>query len=271
MTQEEYWNGRAAETWITSREQLDRSLASITGPLLEAAAPGPGEDVLDVGCGCGTTSHMLAGRVAPGGSVLGVDISAPMIEVARGGTGTAAVEFAVADAGTHRFATRFDLVFSRFGVMFFDDPVAAFRNLGTALEPGGRMVFVCWRALRDNPWAGAPLAAARDLLPPMEPVDPEAPGPFAFADGERLRGILTAAGFAEVAIAEHDDHMFIGTNSEEATRHVLKVGPLARALAGAPDDLCAAVRARLLPVMDRYRTPHGIAPPAAVWLVSARW
>ena len=270
LSQSEYWNGPAAERWITGREPLDRSMASITAALLERASPRPGERVLDVGCGLGTTTLMLAERVAPGGSVLGVDISAPMIEVARRRVGAAAVEFSVADAATHRFPTRFDLVFSRFGVMFFEDPVAAFRNLRAALEPSGRMVFVCWRPLRDNPWANAPLAAARDLLPPMEPVDPNAPGPFAFADGERLRGILAGAGFAEVALTAHDDHMFAGVTAEEATDHALQTGLLSRAIAGASDDLRDAVRARVQPAIERYLTPDGVMPPAAAWLVSAR-
>jgi hypothetical protein len=148
--------------------------------------------------------------------------------------------------------------------------LAAFRNLRAALEPSGRMVFVCWRPLRDNPWADAPLAAARDLLPPMESVDPNAPGPFAFADGERLRGILAGAGFAEVALTAHDDHMFAGLTAEEATDHALETGLLSRAIAGASDDLRDAVRARVQPAIERYLTPDGVMPPAAAWLVSAR-
>ncbi|HEY8142678.1 MAG TPA: class I SAM-dependent methyltransferase, partial [Kofleriaceae bacterium] len=218
-TQQEYWNGQAAERWISDRERMDRSLESISTVVIERAAPRAGERVLDVGCGCGTTSLVIAGRVAPGGSVVGEDISAPMIETARGRAGGAPVEFLVADAATHRFGSPFDLLFSRFGVMFFAEPVAAFTNLRAQLAPGGRMAFVCWRSLRDNPWAFAPLAAARDLLPPMEPPDPHAPGPFAFADSDRLRGILTEAGFRDVAIDAHDDRMYTGANVEEATDH----------------------------------------------------
>ena len=270
MTQVEYWNGGAAERWIAGREPMDRSMASITRVALERAAARPGEQVLDVGCGCGTTTLLLAEQVGASGRTVGVDISAPMIEVARGRAAGAHVEFLVADAGSAQLSPPFDLVFSRFGVMFFDDPVAAFRNLRAAVAPGGRMVFVCWRALRDNPWAGAPLAAARDLLPPMEAVDPHAPGPFAFADGDRLRGILTDAGFAEVAVTPHDDHMLTGTTADEATDHAMMIGPLSRALAGLSDDVRAAVRARVFPVVERYLTPQGVTAPAAVWLVSAR-
>ena len=249
---------------------MNRSVSSITDAALALAAPRPGERVLDVGCGTGSTSLMLAERVAPGGSVVGVDISGPMLGVARDRAAGAAVEFALADAGEHRFPSPFDLLFSRFGVMFFADPVAAFGNLRAALAPGGRMAFVCWRALRDNPWASAPLAAARDLLPPMEPVDPEAPGPFAFAERDRLARILAEAGFAEVSIAAHDDHMLTGATVEEATDHAMIIGPLARALAQAPDEVRAAARPRVAEAVARFATPRGVSPPAAVWLVSCR-
>ncbi len=269
-TQSEYWNGPAADRWISAREVMDRSMASITRVALERAAPRPGEQVLDVGCGCGTTTLMLARQVGPDGRTVGVDVSAPMIEVARGRAGDAPVEFVVADAGAAPFSPTFDLVFSRFGVMFFADPAAAFRNLCAALAPLGRMTFICWRALRDNPWAAAPLMAARDLLPPMEAPDPTAPGPFAFADGERLRGILAAAGFSSIEISPHDDHIFTGATVEEATEHAMTIGPLSRAIAALPDAVREAVRPRVAEVVARYAGPEGVTPPAAVWLVGAR-
>ena len=269
-TQEEYWNGVAAERWISGRERMDRSLESISTAAIGRAAPGAGERVLDVGCGCGTTSLVIAGLVAPGGSVVGADISAPMVEVARGRAGGAPVEFLVADAATHRFGSSFDLLFSRFGVMFFAEPVAAFINLRAQLAPGGRMVFVCWRALRDNPWAFEPLAAARDLLPPTEPPDPHAPGPFAFADSDRLRRILTEAGLRDIAIDAHDDRMYTGASVEEATDHAMMIGPLSRLIAGVPDDLRAAIRPRVSAAVAPYATADGVAAPANVWLVTAR-
>ncbi|HEU5055026.1 MAG TPA: hypothetical protein VFU21_00815, partial [Kofleriaceae bacterium] len=156
------------------------------------------------------------------------------------------------------------------GVMFFEDPVAAFRNLRAALAPGGRMVFVCWRALGENPWASAPLAAARDLLPPMEAVDPHAPGPFAFADRERLGAILSGAGFAEVSITAHDDHMHTGATVEDATDCAMMVGPLSRALAVAGDEVRAAVRPRVMAAISPFVSPRGVAAPAGVWLVTCR-
>jgi len=241
-------------------------MASITEALLARAAPRPGERVLDVGCGCGTTSMMLAERV--GGSVVGVDISAPMLAEAR--RRAPALTFLEADAATHRFDTSFDLLFSRFGVMFFDDPPAAFGNLRAAIAPGGRMVFVCWRALRDNPWAFMPLVVARDLLPPMEPLDPEAPGPFAFADGDRLERILAAAGLRDVEVAAHDDLMRLGSDAADAADQVLMVGPLARAASSLPEEVRAVIRARISEAAGEFVTPRGVDIPAAVWLVTAR-
>src|SRR5262245_32041492 len=148
--QREYWNGPAAERWICAREQMDRQVQGITAAALAFAEPRAGERVLDVGCGCGTTSILLHQRVAPGGSVHGVDISAPMLAVAA--ARAPQIQFTVADAAIARFSTPFDLAFSRFGVMFFSDPPAAFGNLRAALAPVGRLVFACWRDPAENPW-----------------------------------------------------------------------------------------------------------------------
>ncbi|HUS68236.1 MAG TPA: class I SAM-dependent methyltransferase [Kofleriaceae bacterium] len=271
LAQREHWNGEAGQRWAEQSAKIDASLASIAEALLARAAPRTGERVLDVGCGCGATSLLLADRVAPGGSVEGVDISAPMLAVARErAAGRDDVRFTEADAGTQVFGPSFDLVFSRFGVMFFEDPVAAFANLRGALAPGGRLAFVCWRALKLNGWTFEPLQAARALLPPPTEGDPNAPGPFAFADGDRLRGILTAAGFADVRVTAHDDVMLLGATPEAAAAHTLQIGPLARAAADLPRETRARIADLVVPVLARHAGPRGIAAPAALWLVDAR-
>src|SRR5690606_29155530 len=153
------------------------------------------------------------------GQVLGADISAPMLEVARERAAQATgaqVSFLQADAQTHAFPKGgFDLAFSRFGVMFFDDPAAAFRNIGAALRPGGRLAFVCWRPMLENAWMATPLFAALPLLPPLPPPDPTAPGPFAFADPDRVQAILGEAGFEAIDIQAHDQP--IGGNDLDET------------------------------------------------------
>src|SRR5262249_38336345 len=149
--------------------------------------------VLDVGCGCGDSTVDLARRVAPDGTVVGMDISAVMLERARQTAREQGVNarFEHADAQTHAFApASFDVLFSRFGVMFFADPTAAFANLRSALRPGGKLAFVCWQSLAENPWMLVPLGAAFQIIPPPPMPAPDAPGPFAFADQSRVRSIL---------------------------------------------------------------------------------
>ena len=271
-----YWNDRAADTWTALQERLDRSFADITALILARAAAAPGERVLDVGCGCGDTTLALARAVAPGGAVLGVDVSRPMAARARAraeDAGLGHVRLEVDDAATHAFApASVDLVASRFGVMFFADPAAAFANLRRAVRPGGRLAFVCWRAMALNRWMAAPFEAAAPLLPPPPPADPGAPGPFAFADAGRIREILAAAGWTEVAVDPADTQVTTAPPGEPDTAldYALRMGPLGRALAEAPADTRGRVEAAVAAALEPFHTETGTVLPAAVWLVSAR-
>jgi len=182
-------------------------------------------------------------------------VSAPLIEVAREKGG----EFVLADAATHAFGP-FDLVASRFGVMFFDDPVAAFANLRKASR---KLCFVCWRDGRDNPWATAPMAAVRDLLPPpATPPNPIAPGPFAFSDDTRVRDILTRAGFANIEIARVDAAMTFGATQDDAIAHLRMIGPFSRALA----EVDAALADKMI---ERARNVITPVMAGSVWLVTS--
>ncbi|HEX7758135.1 MAG TPA: methyltransferase domain-containing protein [Caulobacteraceae bacterium] len=269
-----YWNEAAGPTWAAMQDIMDWQLAPLSHATIEALGPREGDHLLDIGCGCGASSLELAWAVDPEGSVLGVDISRPMLDVARqraDKAGYAQVRFALGDAQTYAFeAGAFDGVFSRFGVMFFEDPVAAFANIRGALRPGGRMAFVCWRAMADNPLMTLPMqAAAKHFAPPSgPPPDPYAPGPFAFADGERLRRILAEAGFIDIALRPHDE--MIGARTlDDAMETALRVGPLGRMLGVFPDKREAAsvsVREALAPLA----TPDGVLLPSATWIVTAR-
>lgn len=267
----EYWNGAMGENWARSQKALDICLAPITKSLLPWASPLPGERVLDIGCGCGGTTLMLAGAVGPNGSVTGVDISRPMLAVARGSAAAAgvSVEFAEADAAVYSFDPEFNLVFSRFGVMFFDDPVAAFVNIRRAAAPGGRLAFVCWRTMRENAWLATPLASAIDLLPPEEPGDPHDPGPFAFADNARIEHSLSTAGYCDIRIEPLDSVMITGSTLEEAVAQSLKLGPLARRAAGLEESVRDVIRERVAGAIAPFASPDGVALPAACWLVRA--
>ena len=178
--------------WAEVREPLERQLAPLGRRALAALAPRPGESVLDIGCGGGETALDLARAVAPDGTVVGVDLSTAVLAFARrAAEGCERVRFVQADAQVFPFEpASFDAAFSRFGVMFFADPTAAFINIRRSLRPNGRLAFVCWRALEENPLDILPLRAASAHLPPQPAHDPDAPGPFAFANPARVRGIL---------------------------------------------------------------------------------
>jgi len=265
----EFWNGPGGQKWAQLNDSTELMLSYITAALMPFAAAKPGERVLDIGCGCGTTSTALAQSVGAGGAVTGVDISKPMLEVARKRAG-ANMNFVEADASAHAFKPEYDLIFSRFGVMFFADPKAAFANIRTALKPGGRVAFVCWRSPLENAWAARPLAVAMDLLPPQETVDPTAPGPFAFADRARLTSILTGAGFKDVKLEPLDTVSGMGATADQAAAASLNIGPLSRAAGGLDDGTKAKIHARVREALAEFKTPAGITPPAACWLVSAR-
>jgi SAM-dependent methyltransferase len=267
-----YWNAQAGVTWAELQDRLDRQIEPLGLAAMAALDPRPGERVLDIGCGCGQTTVELAARVGDTGSVLGVDISAPMLEIARrraAAAGAGHVQFLEADAQTHAFAPRkLDAAFSRFGVMFFEDPTAAFRNIASGIAPGGRLGFVCWRGMAENAWMTIPLSAALPFIPPPSPPEPGAPGPFAFADPDRVRGILQAAGFGDIEIAPHDQP--VGGNDLDATLGVsLRVGPLGAVLREQPElrgKITDAVRQALEP----HLTPKGVFMPSATWIVTAR-
>ena len=265
----DYWNETAGPVWVRMQDQLDHQIAGIGLEAMRVLSPEPGEQVLDIGCGCGQTTGQLAERVTPGGGVTGVDISAPMLEVARGRPlpAGARVQFHQADAQIADLGTAvFDAAFSRFGVMFFSDPAAAFANIGRALKPKGRLAFACWAPPAENPWMTAPMLAAAPFLPPLPASDPTAPGPFAFADPERVMAILDES-FVTVSI-ERFESLIGGFDLDGAVKLALQIGPLGGALRENPaatDKVTGAVREALAP----YATPDGVRMPSAVWIVYA--
>jgi SAM-dependent methyltransferase len=270
----EYWNKQAGPKWVAEGARMDVLLAPLGAAAIDRAAPRAGERVIDVGCGMGQTSAQLAARVGPQGSVLGVDISTPMLERARERArteGAANARFENADAQTHAFpAGGADLVFSRFGVMFFADPVAAFTNLARALRPGGRIVFVCWQSLAQNPWMREPLGALAKHLTLPPPGAPDAPGPFAFADAARVRGILERAGFSNVAVEAKTGELSLGRDVDEALHFATQVGPAGALLRDAPERVRAAAVAEIRELLASRVTPSGVAMTYAVWIATGQ-
>jgi SAM-dependent methyltransferase len=259
-----------AAAWAEVRQPLERQLAPLGLRALEALAPRPGEHVLDIGCGGGETALALARAVAPEGTVVGIDLSAAVLVFARrAAQDFGRVRFVHADAQTFPFEpSSFDAAFSRFGVMFFADPNAAFINIRRSLRPGGRLAFVCWRALEENPLDLLPLTAASAHLPPQPAHDPHAPGPFAFADPDRVRGILDAAGFEQISITAHDEK--VGSGDLETMLAVCsRVGALGKILRENPELRAAALPA-VRSALAAHDGPDGVMLNAATWIVTAR-
>ena len=273
--QHQYWNETAGPKWAQLSDVIDTQIAPLGGEALDRIGVGAGQRVLDVGCGCGQTTLELARRVGAEGAVLGADISRPMLESARDRAleaGLRNARFEHSDAQVHPFeAEAFDLVFSRFGVMFFSDPVAAFANLLRALRPCARLGFVCWQALAQNAWMLRPMAALAPLLSLQPPSDPHAPGPFAFADADRVTRILQDAGFGSVAVEGMERELLVGGGAslDDTVGFLLQMGPAGAALREADDDLRAKAADAVREAITPFQGDEGVRMPAAAWLFQA--
>src|SRR5579871_105922 len=269
-----YWNGPTGQRWTDRQAMHDILLAPVSKILIERARAMPGERILDVGCGCGATTIALAERVAPAGFVRGIDISEPMLARARErAPKNLPLSFVLADATVYPFDPQdFDLLVSRFGVMFFAEPAVSFANLRRALRPEGRVTFVCWRDPRENPWMTMSMQAVYQHVPKLPQVGPEDPGPFAFASEERVRRILGDAGYRDVALERCDLSIDIanGRGLEGALETAMNIGPASRALEGHPPEVRAAattsVRELLAPLVRGQSLPLA----GSIWVVTAR-
>ena len=268
------WNGPMGRQWAALQIDLDKVVAPFGAAALRAAAAQAGERVMDIGCGCGDTSMELAQMVGAQGAVLGVDVSQPMLEVARGRAqreGHGHLDFLEADASRVELPAGQDLLYSRFGVMFFEHPDAAFVQLRKALRAGGRLAFVCWRTPRDNPWAMAPLVAARKAMGATPaPADPNAPGPFAFADEHRVRAILEGAGFSDIGLARCDAPIVLGANPQAAAERAVSFGPAARFVKEAGSEHLKTIQDAIERALAAVAAADGsISLTGSTWVVTA--
>jgi SAM-dependent methyltransferase len=264
------WDGTEGAYWAAHADEFDRSVARYTGPFLDAAAIAPGERVLDIGCGTGRTTRAAAGR-APGGAAVGIDLSAVMLDVARreaDQAGLTSVRFVHGDAQVHPFDPgSFDVAISRSGAMFFADPVQAFRNIAHALVPRGRLVLLVWQSASANEWfceiVGA-LAAGRQLPGPP----PNAPGPFGLADRDRIRTVLSDAGYQDVEIRPIAEPMWFGRDADDAVSFIL--GLVGWMLEGLDEDGRDRAVRDLRRAAEAHLTDAGVEFESATWLVTAR-
>ncbi|MER7080742.1 Ubiquinone/menaquinone biosynthesis C-methylase UbiE [Saccharopolyspora kobensis] len=260
------WNGAEGTHWAEHQDRYDAVNSGFNDPLLNAADIAARDRVLDIGCGNGQTTRLAAARAA---RAVGLDLSAPMLRRARRAAsreGIGNVSFEQGDAQVHPFTEHgFDVAMSRFGVMFFADPVAAFANVRRALRPGGRLVFVCLRERSDGD-LGTVLDAMAEHLRAPEPADPHSPGPTSLADPDRIRRVLTGAGFADVTVEPVDAPQFWGTDPADAAGFLFEWSPVRAMLRNAEDP---AARAALTEAMHRYHGPGGVQLRGAAWLVTA--
>ncbi|MGY5078813.1 class I SAM-dependent methyltransferase [Streptomyces nigrescens] len=267
------WNGDDGRYWVQHRERQEARYRRLTPHLMAAAGIQADSRVLDIGCGSGGTS-LEAARAAAEGAVLGVDVSAPMLAEARkqaAGSGLPQVTFERGDAQVHRFEDgAFDIAISRFGVMFFADPEAAFANIARALRPGGQLAFLCWRSVRDNPYLTVPMGAIAPYVQLPELEAPGAPGPFSLVDTDRIEKLLDSAGFDEITISAVDEPMWMGTDPDDVVAYQLGI-PASRAmLAEASAEARAKTETALRDALAEHQGPDGVTLGSAAWLVTAR-
>jgi SAM-dependent methyltransferase len=270
--QARYWNGDESAHWLVHEERYERMLAPFTGRLLTAAAIGRADRVIDIGCGTGSTTR-AAGRVAIEGEALGVDLSAAMLRHAAHRAqeeGLTNVRLEYGDAQVHRFTSGVgDVALSRFGVMFFADPAAAFANIARGLRPGGRLVFVCWQNLTDNEWIVVFGAAAAEhvALAPLD--DPTAPGMFTLGDRDRVAAVLRAAAFTDVAIESVAEPLWMGADVVDAVAFFKSTGIWTRLIRDADPPTVARVSEAVQAALEPYLTPDGVLLGSRAWLVTA--
>jgi SAM-dependent methyltransferase len=270
-----HWNEVAGPRWVARAGLQEARNVEVAGLLQAAAEPKPGERVLDVGCGTGATAIPFAAAVAPSGHITGIDISEPMLgqarqNIAKHGAGN--ITLILADAQVHRFAPdSFDLLISRFGVMFFADPAAAFSNLYGGLRKGGRLCMAVWASMADNVHWKIPFDIAVKHLGPPAPTDPREPGPMAFRDPTYLRDILTKAGFADIAITPQGFQIAGQTAASEA-EHAALFGPAWRLMEEkqAPEAARRAIVAEIAGAFAPYITADGLRLPGTVLIAKAQ-
>ena len=267
--QAESWDGDSGAYWADQAATFDRGIAAYQQPFLDAAAIGPSDRVLDIGCGNGLTTRDAARR-APGGHALGIDLSAAMLAVARAAAaadGLANVAFVQGDAQVHPFEPgAADVAISRTGAMFFGDPVAAFTNIRRALRPGGRLALLVWQPMAANEWMREIMAA---LAPPgASGPPPGAPGPFALSDPDRVRAVLSPGGFAEVGLAGLAEPMWFGADVDAAFRFI--VGLAGWMTRDRPEQDRTRAHAALHETLRCHLGARGVSMASATWVVTAR-
>lgn len=271
--QQDFWTEQAGPTWVAQVNAMDAALAPVLQGVLKLADLRPGEAVIDIGCGAGTSTFEAADHVGPDGLACGLDISETLLDAARARSGDRPdVTFVLADAQTCECAQTYDCLISRFGVMFFEDFAAAFNNMARCLRPGGRMAFATWGDIPANPFFTFPAGVAKIELGAVPRTDPDAPGPLALRDVEKVRGLLEGAGMTRIACdAVHLDLTPPG-NTRDVANLMCQIGPAERALSyfETPPEAAQRFADTLAGALEVYDTPKGVRIPALINFFTAR-
>lgn len=272
--QQEFWTDQSGPTWVAQMQAMDRVLAPVLDRVLSDAHIQPGDRVVDIGCGAGTSTAAAARLAGPTGSACGLDISRTLLDHARTATDEVpGLSFTLGDAQIFDFRPgHFDIMISRFGVMFFDDTQAAFANIARGLRPGGRLTFATWGEIPENPYFTMPAGIAKTVIGAVPKSDPDAPGPFAMRDTRKVVATLGAAGLTEIAASEVALHLTPSGTASQVADLFCDIGPAQRALDHFDADKAdrARLAAALTDGMKQFETPQGIRIPALINLFTAR-
>jgi len=273
----DFWNEILVPKFIKYRHILVGGLTHHSAKIFPSLEVGPGDKVVDVGCGFGDTAILLAQRVGPSGSVLGLDCCGAFLEIARAEAKAAGVDnvsFVEADAQTYAFEPVHDFCFARFGTQFFENPVQGLRNMRGTLRPGGVMTMIVWRTIDDNPWLGLPKEIVlRYLPPPGEDARTCGPGPFSMADREMVTKQLEIAGYTGVEFERIDAPLVVGRTPEDAVDFQLALGPAGEVFREAGEEALSRqdeITSALKTELARYETREGIVMDSSSWKISAR-
>ena len=272
--QKDFWSGKGGDYWVEKQSEMDIMLNPLGEKALAKLDLKSNSEVLDIGCGCGATTLEIAKKVSEG-TVTGLDISVPMLGKAESEAsiqGIANVDFKVVDVQVDQLTSeKYDYVYSRFGVMFFDDPYEAFKNIFSSIKEGGELSFVCWQDPSLNPWQSLSVQVIRGYLDMPSPP-PRSPGPFAFHEKDYVKEILEKSGFSDISFDDNQEDitMFSGKSLQEASEDYLAINPVVtEMLKDSPDDLKAEIVESLKEAFSEFHKGDGLVFPSATWVVSA--
>lgn len=275
VKQKEFWSGAGGDVWVNKQKEMDIMLNPLGQRAIDKLDLSNGKRILDIGCGCGATTLEIA-KMIPEGKIIGVDISEPMLNQARKDAlemSLSNTEFVVQDVQTDEISKdAFDIAFSRFGVMFFEDSYVAFKNINNSLKIGGQLSFVCWQEPLLNPWQSLSIQVIKQFIDLPAPA-PKSPGPFAFEDKSYIEDILDRSNFKEINIDDNQEEiiMFSGKSLKEASEDYLTINPVVtEMLKNSPKELKEEILEALIIKFSDFHEDHGLVFPSATWIVTAK-